>query len=65
MAAGDQALLDAPLRRSQVFFSVEHLLAGRDVVRLAGEQINRADDRLEVETTAEPDELTPWRSGSP
>ena len=57
MAARNQLLLDPLFRRSEISFRVEHLLAGRDVVRLAGQQIGRASDRLEIQAAAEANEL--------
>src|SRR5579883_3583789 len=62
VAAGDHRLLDLRLGRAEIFLGVEHLLARRDVVGLAGEQVDRAGHVLEVEPLAEPDELASGES---
>src|SRR5208283_105315 len=57
VSAGDQLLLDPTFRGSDEGLRRENLLRGRDVVALAGEEIKRAHDRLEVQATAERHEL--------
>src|SRR5208283_2168684 len=57
VSAGDELLLDLAFRGSGEVLRREHLLAGRDVVALAGEKIKRAYDRLEVQAAAKPHEL--------
>ena len=53
----DQLLLDPTFRDSDEILRTESLLAGRDVVPLAGEEIKGTCDRLEVQAAAEPHEL--------
>src|SRR5271166_299309 len=57
VSAGDQLLLDPTFSGSDEVLRRENLLAGRDVVALAGQEIERAHDRLEVQAAAEPHEL--------
>ncbi len=53
----DQLLLDPTFRDSDEILRTESLLAGRDVVPLAGEEIKGTCDQLEVQAAAEPHEL--------
>src|SRR5271166_4995741 len=57
MTAGNQLLLDPIFRGSDEVLRRENLLAGRDVVALAGEEVKGTCDRLEVQAAAEPHEL--------
>src|SRR5271166_4479667 len=57
VSAGDQLLLDPAIRGSDEVLRREHLLLGRDVVALAGEEIKGTCDRLEVQAAAKPHEL--------
>src|SRR5271166_6514876 len=57
VSAGDQLLLDPTFRGSDEVLRREDLLAGRDVVALAGEEIEGTGDRLQVQAAAEPDKL--------
>jgi hypothetical protein len=51
---GDQLLLDPTFRGSDEVLRRENLLPGRDVAALAGEEIKRTCDQLEVQAAAKP-----------
>ena len=48
MAAGNEFLLDLSVRCTEIVLGVKHLLLGGNIVALAGEQIDRTGDVLQV-----------------